>query len=165
MRNYPDFDSAQVPSAPSTLLAVRQDPVSSSLPWCFELAPTACIQMHCLQPTFPQLSKPGETLSRDTAHPSQHCCMSQVPVCCCLLCHGLSAAPGHSIKSPPNTWAPAIVRICVGLQQGVVQINNCDLLCTAWMGDTAKIWTMKLIRGNYGFLKIISCCFVLDFSC
>lgn len=95
--------------------------------------------------------------------------MSQIPVCCCLFCHGFSAAPGHSIKSPPNTassgWATGIIRICVHLHQGMVQINNCNLLCTAWMGDTFKLWTMKLTRDNYVFLKIINCCFVLDFSC
>lgn len=68
----------------------------------------------------------------------------------------ISAAPGHFVKSPPKTlssgWAPGILRMCVGLHQGMVQINNCNLLCTAWMGDTSKLWTMKLIRYNYVFL-------------
>lgn len=166
---YPDFDLAQVPSAPSTLLTVRQDPVSSSLPSCFELVPTACIQMYCLQPTFQQLSQPGKTLRRDAAHSFWHCCMSHVPVCWGLFCHGFSAGSGHSVKSPPNTfssgWAPGIIRMCVGLHQGMVQTNNCNLLCTARMGDSSKTWTTKLIRDNYVFLKIIKCCFVLDFSC
>lgn len=156
MRNYTDFDSAQVPNAPSTILIVCQDPVSSSLPSCFELAPTICIQMYNLQLTFQQLSKTVKTLRRDAAQSFQHCCMTRVPSCRSLFCHGFAASPGHIIKSPHNTISPGcgleITMMCAWLHWGAIQINNCELLCTAWVEDTTDLQTIKLTRDHYVFL-------------
>lgn len=92
----------QVPNAPSTILIVCQDPVSSSLLSCFELAPTICIQMCYLQLMFQQLSKTVKALRRGTARSFQHCYTIQLRVCCSLFCHGSTASPEHIIKSPPS---------------------------------------------------------------
>lgn len=140
---YTDFDSTQVPRAPSTILIVCQDPVSSSLPSCFELAPTICMQMSYLQLTFQQLSKTVKTLRRGAARSFQHCCTTRVPVCCSVLCHGFTASPGHITKSPHNTVSPGCAlettMMCVRLHWRMVQINDCELLCTVWMEDTTDI--------------------------
>lgn len=157
MRNNPDSDSAQVPRSPSTLLTVHQDPVSSSLPSCFELVPTACIQMCCLQPTFQQLSKPGETLRRDPAHSSST--VAWVRLLCAVACFAMDSqqhqgTPLNLLPTLAPGWAPGAIRICVGIRQGMVQINNCNLLCTAWMADTSKTWTTKLKGITMYFLKL-----------
>lgn len=145
MWNCTNFYSAQVPSAPSPVLPACQHH------FMFITFMFWVITYH-LHATAQLAANTSTALKNHETQLISSSTTAWLRFLCTILCHAFAVSPEQIIKLPHNTAFPMcaleIIIMAIGLHWGMVQINNRELLCSAWVDDTTDTWTIQVIMDN-----------------